>query len=57
MWAYPPNLKNDLDKNKHQSHVCKPIFGLAEYAVGAFVVLIFKNRLFNNPLCLSDNHS
>ena len=37
MWAYPPNLKNDLDKNKHQSHVCKPIFGLAEYAVGAFV--------------------
>ena len=45
MWAYPPNLKNDLDKNKHQSHVCKPIFGLAEYAVGAFVVLIFKNRL------------
>lgn len=29
----------------HQSHIRKPILVVAEYAVGAFVVLIFKNRL------------
>lgn len=53
MWAYPPNLKNDLDKNISTNHMfANQYFGLLNMRLGLLSFIDYQLNIIVKSCCL-----